>query len=243
MERLQKVIAQTNIASRRQAEQMILDGRIKVNGVVVKELGTKVSKNDEILVDNKKIKLEKKIYLLMNKPTGYLVTTSDNKERRTVMDLLLDEYKGVRVYPVGRLDYDMAGLILLTNDGDLTLKLTNKNMVVEEEFFVRVQGVIIRKDMARIRKGIKLPKHGFIKPTEVNLIEHDKTNQSTLLRFVFKSTNNVPIKEMMKEYNYPSKNITRVGYDFLTLEGVKRGGYRALTVHEVRKLHSKQIKK
>ena len=120
MERLQKVIAKTNSASRRKAEEMILEGRVKVNGLVVTELGTKVNDDDIILVDNKPIKEAKKIYLLMNKPTGYISTTSDDKNRRIVLDLLTDEYKDKRIYPVGRLDYDSAGILLLTNDGELT---------------------------------------------------------------------------------------------------------------------------
>lgn len=243
MERLQKVIAQSNVASRRQAEQLILDGKVKVNGIVVTELGVKVSRSDIILVNDKKITEAKKVYLLLNKPTGYLSTTSDDKKRRTVMDLIKEEYNNQRIYPVGRLEYDTAGLLLLTNDGELTLKLTEKNMTMEEEYFVRLTGIVIRKDLAIIRKGIKLEKHGFIKPKEVNLIELDKTNQSTLLRFVYNQSNNTPIREIMLKHGYPVKNITRVGYDFLNLEGVKRGGFRELTHHEVRKLYAKQIKK
>lgn len=243
MERLNKVLAQSNVASRRQAEKMIVDGRVKVNGVVVTELGVKVSRNDEILVDNKKIKEAKKIYLLMNKPTGYLSTTNDDKDRRTILDLIKEDYGNDRVYPIGRLDYDSAGLLLLTNDGELTLKLTNNEMYFLSEYFVRVTGVVIRKDLALIRKGIKVEKFGFLKPREVNIVEIDKQNQSTLLRFFFNESNNIPIKDMMNKYNYPVKNITRVSYDFLNLNGVKRGGVRELSVHEVKKLYSKQLNK
>ncbi|VEU80692.1 pseudouridine synthase [Haploplasma axanthum] len=243
MERLQKVIAQSNVASRREAEKMIVDGRVAVNGKVITELGTKVNRTDRITVDGKVIKVATKKYLLLNKPTGYLSTTKDDKKRRTIIDLISTEYKDDRLYPVGRLDYDTAGLILLTNDGELTLKLTNPEMELEKEYFVRVKGIVIRKKIVELRNGISIGEKQKIKPIEVNLIELDKENQSTLIRLLLVDDKNEDIRKMMEVLGFPVKNITRTSYSFLTLEGVKRGGYRELSVHEVRKLHSIGTKK
>jgi len=243
MERLQKVIAKTNIASRRKAEEMILEGRVKVNGIVVTELGTKVSDDDIILVDNKAIKEAKKIYLLMNKPTGYISTTSDEKNRRIVLDLLTDDFKNKRVYPVGRLDYDSAGILLLTNDGELTQILTRPEFDVEKEYIVRVKGIIVRKKLIEFRKGVIIDNDYLAVPKSVNIIELDKNNQSTLLNIVLTEGKNRQIRKMFEAINHPVKTLTRVRYDFLTLEGIKRGGFRELTIHEIKKLYANQYKR
>lgn len=243
MERLQKIIAQSNVASRRKAEEMILEGRVKVNGEVVTVLGTKVNKNDKITVDGKPLKIDKKVYILLNKPTGYLSTTDDDKKRRTVIDLVKADFPDKRLYPIGRLDYDTAGLLLLTNDGDLTLKLTRPDYEVEKEYIVRVQGIVIRRELLQLRKGVIIDKNYLAVPKEANLIELDKENQSTLLRIVLTEGKNRQVRKMMEALGHPVKNLTRSKYDFLTLDGVKRGSYRELTVHEIKKLHSNQSKK
>ena len=243
MERLQKVIAKTNIASRRKAEEMILEGRVKVNGLVVTELGTKVNDDDIILVDNKPIKEAKKIYLLMNKPTGYISTTSDDKNRRIVLNLLTDEYKDKRIYPVGRLDYDSAGILLLTNDGELTQILTRPEFDVEKEYIVRVKGIIVRKKLIAFRKGVIIDDNYLAVAKSVNIIELDKENQSTLLNVVLTEGKNRQIRKMFEAINHPVKTLTRIRYDFLTLEGIKRGGFRELTIHEIKKLYANQYKR
>ncbi|MDY0277044.1 MAG: pseudouridine synthase [Acholeplasma sp.] len=243
MERLQKVIANSNIASRRKAEELIKNGLVKVNGVVVTELGTKVNKNDEIIVDGKKVEIQEKTYLLLNKPTGYLSTTSDDKKRRTVLDLVKEDYPGVRMYPVGRLDYDSAGLLLLTNDGDLTLKLTKPEFLVEKEYIVRVKGVMLKKTIQDLKKGVKIDNDYLAIAKEAAILSVDKENQSTLVGMIITEGKNRQIRKMMDKLGYPVKNLTRVKYDFLTLDGVKRGGYRELTNHEVKKLHANQVKR
>jgi len=242
MERLQKVIAKSNIASRRKAEEMIVEGRVKVNGVVVTELGTKVSEEDVVLVDDKLIKDAKKMYVLLNKPTGYISTTSDDKNRRIVLDLLGEEYKDKRLYPVGRLDYDTAGLLLLTNDGELTKILTRPEFDVEKEYNVRVSGIIVRKKLNQFRKGVIIDKNYLAIPKEVNIIELDKKNQSTLLRIVISEGKNRQIRKMFEAIGHPVKTLTRIRYDFLTPEGIKRGGYRELTVHEIKKLYANKYR-
>jgi len=236
MERLQKVLANANIASRRKAEEMILEGRVSVNGEIIKTLGVKVGKNDLIKVDGNAINETQKIYYLLNKPTGYISSSSDDKGRKTVLDLLTPEDKDKRVYPVGRLDYDSAGLLLMTNDGDLTYRLTHPSYEVEKEYLVRVKGIVIRKKVVELRKGFKID--GILmRPKFVRLLELDKDNQSTLFTVVLTEGRNREIRKLFEAIGHEVKNLTRVRYDFLTLDGVERGSYRPLKIHEVRQLY------
>src|SRR3989339_2175577 len=171
MERLQKVLAQANIASRRKSEEFITAGRVKVNGNVVTELGFKVDKKDKIEVDGKPIELAEHLYFLLNKPVGYVSTTSDEKNRQTVLDLLDPELRSTRLYPVGRLDFDTAGLLLLTNDGDFTNKMTHPEHEIEKEYLARVEGVVIRKKIVELRKGVRIDDDYLAIPKAVRLIE------------------------------------------------------------------------
>lgn len=237
MERLQKRIASSNIASRRKAEEMIVAGRVKVNNIVVTELGTRVSKHDVVEVDGKLVVEAKDVYFLVNKPTGYVSTTSDEKNRKTVVDIVRDDYPNTRYYPVGRLDFDTAGLIILTNDGELTQKLTRPEYEVEKEYLARVEGIVFRKTLHKLRAGVKIDGDYFAKPVEAQIMELDKKNKSTLVRIVLTEGRNRQVRKMLEAIGHPVKNLTRVRYDFLTLNGVIRGGYRELKVHEVRKLH------
>lgn len=243
MERLQKVLAQANVASRRKSEELILEGKVKVNGQVINELGYKVNKNDHIEVDGKPIRLAEHLYFLLNKPTGYLSTVSDDKGRRTIMDLLTEEHKEVRLYPVGRLDYDTAGLLLITNDGDFTQHLTHPSFHVEKEYLVRVKGIMIRKKIVELRNGVTIDKDYFAKPRYVRLIELDTKNQSTLISITITEGRNKQVRKMIDALGFKVKNLTRVRYDFLTLDGVERGRYRSLKIHEVKQLHAHSIAK
>ncbi|MFA6800490.1 MAG: pseudouridine synthase [Acholeplasmataceae bacterium] len=236
MERLQKVLANANIASRRKSEEMILEGRVSVNGEIIKTLGYKVSKNDNIVVDGQSINQAQKVYYLMNKPTGCLSTAKDDKGRKTVIDFLDQEDKDKRVYPVGRLDFDSAGLILLTNDGDLTYRLTHPKYEVEKEYLVRVKGIVIRKEVVQLRKGLKIDQV-LLKPKYVHLLELDKVNQSSLLAIVLTEGRNREIRRLFEALNHEVKNLTRVRYDFLTIDGVERGSYRELKIHEIKQLY------
>src|SRR5438128_4513637 len=154
MERLQKILSQAGIASRRASEQLMLDGRVTVNGTTVRELGTKAdAARDDIRVDGRRVKVpERHRYLLLNKPRGYVTTRSDPQRRPTVIDLL----KGVKeyVYPVGRLDYDSEGLLLLTNDGDLAARLMHPSHEIEKVYEARVRGVPAPEDLERLAKGV-----------------------------------------------------------------------------------------
>ena len=243
MERLQKVLAQANIASRRKSETIILEGRVKVNGVIVTELGFQVSANDDIEVDGKAIEKAEHLYFLLNKPTGYVSTTSDEKNRKTVIDLLEPEHQTVRLYPVGRLDFDTAGLLLITNDGDLTKRLTHPQHEIEKEYLVRVEGIVIRKKIVELRKGVMIDKNYKAVPKEVRLLELDKKNQSTLLSITLIEGKNKQVRKMIQSLGYEVKKLTRIRYDFLTLEGVERGTYRPLKIHEIKQLYAHSLPK
>ncbi len=238
MERLQKVLAHSNVASRRKSEEMIAEGRVKVNGHVVKEMGYQVSQSDHIEVDGKPIIHAAFRYFLLNKPVGYISTTKDEKGRKTVIDLLEETDKSDRLYPVGRLDSDTAGLLLITNDGELSHILTHPSADVEKEYVVRVKGIVIRKQVVKLRKGLTIDDHYFAKPKFVRIISLDKEHQSTLLSIVLTEGKNREVRKLFETLGYAVKNLTRVRYDFLTLDGVERGRYRALKVHEVKKLYA-----
>lgn len=241
MERLQKVLAHSNVSSRRKAEEMISSGRVKVNGKIVTEMGVKVSEKDIITVDNKPIKKAILRYFLMNKPTGYISTTKDEKGRKTVIDLLDEDVKKDRVYPIGRLDSDSAGLILLTNDGELSNVLMHPSHGVEKEYMVRVKGIVIRKDVVKLRQGIMIDQGYLAKPKYVRLVSRDVKHQSTLLSIVLTEGRNREVRKICEALGYPVKNLTRIRYDFLSLEGVERGRYRPLKVHEVKKLYANKV--
>lgn len=238
MERLQKVLANSNVASRRKSEELITAGRISVNGIVVTELGTKVSSKDIIRVDGKLIQEPEKIYLLVNKPTGYVSTTKDEKNRKVVTDITKDDYPNIRLYPVGRLDYDTSGLIIVSNDGELTQILTRPEFDVEKEYIARVDGLLTRPLINKLKKGVIIDKNYLSVPKDVEILELDRVNKSSLIKIVLTEGKNRQIRKMMENFGFPVKNLTRVRYDFLKIDGVKRGGYRPLTIHEVKKLYS-----
>lgn len=238
MERLQKVLANSNVASRRKSEELIKDGRVKVNGVIVTELGTKVKKSDQISVDGKLIETADKVYLLVNKPIGFVSSTKDEKDRKVVTDIVNDDYPNVRLYPVGRLDYDSSGLLIVTNDGELTQILTRPEFDVEKEYNVRVEGIITRGQITRLKKGVIIDDDYLSVPKEVLIAEYDKKTQTTLLKITLTEGKNRQIRKMMENFGHPVKSLTRIRYDFLTIDGVKKGGYRVLTTHEVKKLYS-----
>jgi len=153
MERVQKIIANSGYCSRRKAEELITAGKVKINGVIVKELGTKASLKDIILVNGKVITREEKVYYVLYKPVGYVSTTDDEKGRKTVVELVPSDK---RIYPVGRLDFDTSGLLLLTNDGDFTNLMTSPKNHVEKEYRVKLAGLLRKEESTTICRGIKI---------------------------------------------------------------------------------------
>ncbi len=241
MIRLQKRLAEAGVASRRGAVEIIEAGRVKVNNVVVKQPGFSVKKEDQVTVDDKLIEKEEHVYYLLNKPTGYVTTVKDDLKRRTVMSLFDEVDKSQRIFPVGRLDYDTAGLLLFTNDGDLAYYLTRPEYEVPKTYLARVDGMLTKAAIKTLKEGIKIDNY-VTKPAKVKAAEYDTKNNSTLVEIIIAEGKNQQVRKMMEMVGYPVKNLTRVGYSFLTLDGVERGSYRALKIHEVKKLYG-DIKK
>ena len=236
-ERLQKVMASCGVASRRKCEEYITSGRVKVNGVVVTELGTKVSKKDVIVVDGVELNRQTLVYYVMNKPTGYLTAVSDKLGRRTVMDLIDPETKKTRIFPVGRLDYDTSGLLLLTNDGNLSYNLTRSEKEVEKVYQVRVDGIINQTAVTSLIRGVVI--EGVkTKPARVEVISFDKKNNSSLIHIGITEGRNRQVRKMCKEVGFEVKKLKRLSFAGITLDGLSVGEYRELKPHEIKILYS-----
>src|SRR5438093_3739327 len=195
MERLQKILSQAGIASRRASEQLMLDGRVSVNGVTVRELGTKADPaHDDIRVDGRRIKIaERHRYLLLNKPRGYVTTRSDPERRPTVIDLL----GGVReyVYPVGRLDFDSEGLLILTNDGDLAARLTHPRHGVARVYEARVLGAPDTHDLDRLARGITIDGRRT-GPADIKLLPRGRDATNAILVVTIREGRNRQVRDM-----------------------------------------------
>jgi pseudouridine synthase len=232
MERLQKVMAHAGVASRRKSEEIIAEGRVKVNGEIVTEMGFKVDPDeDEIVVDGELISEEKKRYLLLNKPEGYITTVSDPEGRPTVMDLIPDLKQ--RLYPAGRLDYDSSGLLIMTNDGDLTYKLTHPKKEVDKKYRVLVQGEMTEEDFNKFENGMVIDgqKTAPAKISNVNY-KGDKTEFDIIIH----EGRNRQVRRMVQIAGFSVISLKRIGFAFLSLTGVKEGEFRYLSDQEITKL-------
>ncbi|MBI3802623.1 MAG: rRNA pseudouridine synthase [Nitrospirae bacterium] len=233
-ERLQKVIAKAGVASRRHAEQLILEGRVQVNGSVITQLGTKVDPSkDFIRVDGKRIQPEThKIYLLLNKPKGYITSVRDPQGRPTVMDLIPKIKE--RVYPVGRLDYDSEGLLLLTNDGDFAEALMHPRSGINKTYWVKVEGHLAEEKIKKIALGgIPLP-GGRSAPARIRPLR--KTSEHDWVEIVLHEGKRRQIRMMIEKLGHDVLKLKRVGYAFLELGDLASGEHRRLTSDEVKGL-------
>jgi pseudouridine synthase len=233
LERLQKFLAHAGIGSRRSCEELILQGKVKINGKVVTKLGTKVDPDvDRIEVNNKPIeKEEQNIYILLNKPDGYVTTVKDPQGRPTVIDLLKDINQ--RVYPVGRLDYETEGLLILTNDGQLAFRLTHPKYKINKVYEVLVKGHPDNKALEQLRNGIELG-DGLTEPARVKILKLMKN--STLLEVTIYEGRNRQVRRMCKAVNHPVLNLKRVQVGPIKLGKLPKGSYRLLTSEEVKQL-------
>ena len=233
MERLQKYLSSCGIASRRKSEELILAGKVKVNGKVVTELGTKVSEKDEVEVENTEVYRKEKEYYLLYKPEKTICSVSDEKGRTTVVDLIETDEK---IFPVGRLDYDTTGLLLLTNDGELANVLMHPSHHVEKTYIAKLDNYLNPADLMKLKSGIDID--GTVcKPTRVKLRDNSKKRNSSSVEITIVEGRNHIVKRVFKELGYKVVKLTRTTYAFLNLEGLRNGEYRALTIKEVKKLY------
>ena len=232
MERLQKILSQAGVASRRASEKLMIDGRVTVNGTTILELGTKAdAARDDIRVDGRRIKIpERHIYLLVNKPRGYVTTRSDPQKRPTVIDLIA----GVReyVYPVGRLDFDSEGLLILTNDGDLAAKLTHPRHGVPRVYEARVLGVPDEHDIRRLAKGVTVDGERT-GPADVTSSAGRATCAITV-----REGRNRQVRKMCDAIGHPVDELRRVAIGPIRDARLKPGAWRPLTAHEVERLRA-----
>ncbi len=227
--RLQKIISQAGIASRRNAETMILDGKVSVNNSVVKELGFKADpETDKIKVNGRAINVnQKKIYIALNKPFGIISSRSDEKGRETVIDLIKsNEY----MYPVGRLDYDSSGLLIITNDGDIANSLIHPKYEVEKVYIAYIDGNITNRDIDTFEKGIKL-EDGYTAPAKVTILSEDRN--LTVLEVIIHEGKNRQIRRMFDALGYGVSKLKRIRIGNIKLEDLKPGEYRNLTKFEI----------
>lgn len=235
-ERLQKYLARCGIASRRKCEEYILNGKVKVNGELVTELGVKVNEgNDIVKFNNKTVKPEeKKIYIALNKPTGYVSTVKDEKNRKTILDLV--EVKE-RIYPIGRLDYDTSGLILLTNDGDLYNKIIHPREEKNKVYIAEVMGVPTEEELFKFRSGIIIDNYKTA-PSKISILKREK--DICTVRIVIHEGKNRQIRKMCDYVNHPVISLRRLEVAGIKLGALQEGKWRYLTADEV--IHLKSYK-
>ena len=226
--RLNRYIANAGICSRREADVLIAEGKIKVNGKVVTELGTQVKRTDVVSYDGKKLMAEKLVYLLLNKPKDFITTVSDTHGRKTVMDLIKSAGQE-RVVPVGRLDKNTTGLLLFTNDGDLTKKLTHPSHRVRKLYHVKAHKNISDEDLEKLLTGFDL-EDGFIKADEVSRTIQGDNNEIGILMH---SGRNRIVRRMMEHLGYRVVKLDRVAFANLTKKDLPRGKWRRLAPKEV----------
>lgn len=236
MERLQKVIAASGVTSRRKAEELITAGKVKVNGEVVTELGTKVTDKDRIEVDNVLISKEVKEYYLLNKPRGVVTTTKDDKDRKTVVDLIPTS---ARIYPVGRLDYDTTGVLLLTNDGDFANILMHPASEVEKVYMAKLKGIIKGEHINALKDGIKLDDQ-IVKPSRVKLKKVDTKTNTCMVQITIHEGKNHQVKRMFEAVGFEVLKLKREREAFFDLKDLQSGEFRKLTPKEVAKVYGLQ---
>lgn len=236
MERLQKYLSACGVASRRKSEELILAGKVKVNGKIVKELGIKVSDNDDIEVNGVFVKKEEKEYYILNKPEKVICSVSDDKGRMTVIDFIDTKEK---IFPVGRLDYDTTGLLLLTNDGEITNKLTHPSGTIEKTYYVKADGIMNIDEIKQLEKGILLD-GVMTKKAKAKLRKIDKRNRKSYVEITITEGRNHQVKNMFAALNHKVLKLKRIRYAFFDLEelNLSLGESRKLTIKEVKRLYN-----
>ena len=232
--RINKYIASCGVTSRRKADELILAGKVAVNGAIMREPGYDVQPDDEVICDGRKISLKVgKTYILLNKPVGYVTTTSDDKDRPTVLDLIQDEDR--RIFPVGRLDYNTSGLLILTNDGDVANKLMHPSKELDKTYRAVISGILTRGKIARLEKGVDIG--GFrTSPAKIEVLKHNRN--STVVDITIHEGRNHQVRRMFKAIDTPVQTLERIKIGNLVIGRLAVGGYRKLGPAEVEYLKS-----
>ena len=230
MERLQKVIAERGYCSRRKAEELIQEGRVTLNGVIVRELGVKAGKDDEILIDGKPLeKEEKKVYYLLNKPKGVISSVKDDRGRKTVIDLL--DVKE-RVYPLGRLDFDSSGLLILSNDGELMQKMIHPSFEITKVYEVTIDKLISDEEIQKLEAGVRIDDY-VSAPCTIKLIRKNENKKTSFLEVSIHEGKNREIRKMFETVRAKVTRLHRIEEAGITLGKLRSGEYRELRVKEV----------
>lgn len=232
MERLQKVIARSGYCSRRKAEELIAAGKVTVNGDTVTLLGTKVSYADTVTVNGTLIEPEEFVYYVLYKPEGYVSTTDDDKGRKTVLDLVPNEK---RIYPVGRLDYDTSGVLLLTNDGTFANLMASPKHKVDKEYLVKMKGFLRKHESAQLAKGVVIDGHKTRRAVIKNVTYHKQT-ETSFCHIIIREGKYHQVKRMFETVGHEVITLKRVRYGVVTLDGMKKGEHRLLKPHELKQL-------
>lgn len=233
LERLQKVIAQSGVTSRRKAEKLIVDGKVKVNDKTVTELGSKVSLHDNIDVNGVRLEKEEPVYYILYKPRGVISSVQDDKDRKVVTDYLGEIPE--RIYPIGRLDYDTSGILLLTNDGEFANLLMHPRYGIDKVYVAKIKGIPDKRELNTLRKGVR-SEGDLLKIIRYKILETDRQKNSMILEMTLHEGKNKHIRRMMDVLGYPVSKLKRERYGLLTLKGMQPGDYRRLTPHEVKKM-------
>ena len=230
--RINKYIASCGVASRRKAEEIILDRRVKVNGEIVSELSFNIYENKDIVeIDGKVISLsENHVYIVLNKPEGYITTVKDQFDRPSVLDLVTDIKE--RVYPIGRLDYETSGLLILTNDGDLTYKLTHPKHEVDKTYVALVKGQPTYEELKNFRDGLEIEDYKTA-PAKIRVVDVNEEKNYSKCEIKIHEGRNRQVRKMCKAINHPVLRLRRIAMGEIRLKGLKVGEYRHLTKEEI----------
>ncbi|MBQ1307103.1 MAG: rRNA pseudouridine synthase [Erysipelotrichaceae bacterium] len=232
MERLQKIIAGSGICSRRRAEELILEGKVAVNGRIITELGFKADPEDEITVEGRPVRKEEKVVYLLNKPKNVISSVSDDKGRKTVVDLIDSPY---RIFPIGRLDFDSSGLLLLSNDGELMQKIIHPKYEVEKTYEVTIDGLIRQDEIEQLCKGVIVDDY-ITSPAQVKLIRKNENRYTSFLEVTIHEGKNREIRKMFESIGYTVIKLHRISEAGIELGNLKSGEYRLLKPYEIKKL-------
>ena len=235
--RINKYIASCGVASRRKAEEIILEGRVSINKKIINELSYNVDElNDKVEIDGKEIKLaDKNVYIVLNKPEGYITSVKDQFDRPSVLDLVKDIKE--RVYPIGRLDYETSGLLILTNDGDLTYKLTHPKHEVDKTYAAIVKGIPTAEEMKNFEEGLYIEDYKTA-PAKIKLVRNEIEKNYSICEIKIHEGRNRQVRKMCRAINHPVLRLRRVAMGKITLQKLEVGEYRYLSDKEIEYLKS-----